>query len=124
VLKSLKIKDITIIFKNVIGYTLKASLVPIIIPGLAISLLFYHFGMKTETILLIVIIAQLYIIILQTDISLRQHLVLELQHQPLFEIRNCGEFYGIRNVGNYPAYNVFLGFTEVVNNEKNLFPSN
>ena len=110
--------------KNIIVYTIKASLLPIIIPSLAISLLFLVFGVRSESILGVVAILQLYIIVLQTDISLRQHLVLELQHQPLFEIRNLGKYYGIRNIGNHPAYNMALGFTEVVNNEERYLPNN
>lgn len=93
-LRSLKIKEIAIMLKNIIVYTIKASLLPIIIPSLAISLLFLVFGVRSESILGVVAILQLYIIVLQTDISLRQHLVLELQHQPLFEIRNLSMHYG------------------------------
>ena len=110
--------------ENIVIYILKAAFIPIIVPFSLIFLLFYWFGVKTETVLVVVIIAQLYIVILQTDIFLRQHLVLELQHQPLFEIRNLGMHYGIRNVGNHPAYNVILGFTEIVNNEEKRLSNN
>ena len=88
------------------------SLLPIaIIPiGLGV-LVILRFGLTIDAVLIIVMLAQFYIIWIQADVSLRQNRLSELTYEPTLSITveetNDPQIktLKLRNTGNYPAFN-------------------
>jgi hypothetical protein len=93
----------------------------VIIPVCLIFLIFWVFGLTPSSVLLIVMIAQFYLIWSQVEVALRQAKLSELSYEPVFIARieeaQCAVFVEgaiihtsfhikVKNVANYPAYNL------------------
>ena len=109
-------KFLLVIWRNVIRSLLRALLPIAIVPGLFAMSIIYYFGLTLDAVLIMIMVAQFYIIWVQVEVSLRQTRLSELEYEPIllvklhtitdsmyhttvFEIK-------LKNDGEYPAYNV------------------
>jgi len=97
---------------------------PIIIAVIYVGYLHISgYGVTTDSLLAIVILFQTYIIWIQVEIALRQTTVFEAEYEPIFKVKtntyfapdrmtDAHEIISLDNVGEYPAYNVFIGLVD------------
>jgi len=106
------------------------SLIPVVVlffalPALVIYVTFFWFGFTTDSLLVVFILFQCYIITLQVEIGLRQTAVSETEYEPALRPRvSFTAFDGLssagvslENVGEYPAYNVTVGCIDKTKNK-------
>jgi hypothetical protein len=89
------------------------ALLPVAIMPFTLGVLIvYRFGLTIDAILIMIMLAQFYIIWIQVDVSLRQNRLGEVEYEPsLILILAEGNqprtrSMRLKNSGNYPAYNV------------------
>lgn len=105
-----------VIWRNVIKNGFRALLPIAIIPAFLISLIIYRFRLTLDAVLIIVMLAQFYIILTQVEVSLRQARLNEFRYEPIIFIKlkeikiKKERAYNIllMNAGEYPAYNVLI----------------
>ncbi|RLE54273.1 MAG: hypothetical protein DRJ30_05460 [Candidatus Methanomethylicota archaeon] len=122
-------------WRKIIFNLFRASLIPIIIPLCVIYILFHYFGFTVEVFMAIITIIWVYITVIQAEVSLRQVAMHEASYQPNFKIdvhftslsvvadnrtASCDkpDTYVLINEGKFPAYNIILGITEIINNKQ------
>lgn len=89
------------------------------IPMVIILAYLWRIGFDVNLLLAMILLFQLYLIAIQTEISLRQTTILTAQYNPALVVgkisvstareRPGEEDVSLRNVGEAPAYNVFVG---------------
>lgn len=133
------------IWRNIIKKLFIASLPLLIIPGIFLFLIIHYFGITTDSLLVIIMLAQAYIIWTQVEVALRQTHLSLLEYEPEFkievnkelrpmtEISDIQTFFDLRlvNTGKHLARNVlvsidvrgerkehkFMQFTNIAPNE-------
>lgn len=114
-----------VIWRNIIKGTLKASLPTIIFPAIFVAWIVKHFGFTIDSLLVVVLLGQFYIICGQLEVALRQTHLSTLEYKPEFKIEiekgrpavgvSTGQskvtvrlyHVKLRNVGKHLARNIF-----------------
>jgi hypothetical protein len=89
------------------------------VPIGVLSILLYLFGLNLEVVLGFIVLLQLYLAWLQTDVMHTQTLLAEAEYQPIFVIsvdrdsmKSPSPYFDLKNEGEYPAFNVVTGLVE------------
>jgi hypothetical protein len=98
---------------------LPAVLIFFAIPIAIILTYLWRIGFDVNLLLAMILLFQLYLIAIQTEISLRQTTILTAEYNPALVVSKCPvstarqrsgeETVSLRNAGEAPAYNVFVG---------------
>lgn len=75
------------IWRNIIKKLFIASLPLLIIPGIFLFLIIHYFGITTDSLLVIIMLAQAYIIWTQVEVALWQFHLSSLKYEPQFKIK-------------------------------------
>jgi hypothetical protein len=108
-----------------IRLTLRASFLPLVVPVGTLVILLLLFGLKIEVVLGFIVLLQLYLAWLQTDVMRAQTSLAEIEYQPLFVISlesssalHPSPCFAMRNSGKYPAFNLMIGLVEVLQDQR------
>jgi hypothetical protein len=106
-------------WRAVFRSVLPAALIFIVTPIAIILAYLWRIGFDVNLLLAMILLFQLYLIAIQTEISLKQTTILTAQYNPALVVgkisvstareRPGEEDVSLRNVGEAPAYNVFVG---------------
>jgi len=105
------------VWRNVIKHLLQALIPIAILPGFLLGSMIVFFGMTLETVLITVMLAELYLVWIQAEVSMRQIKLSEWAYEPvlLAELSRITDpstniailRITLKNIGGYPAYDVF-----------------
>lgn len=106
-------------WRGVLRSVLPAVLIFFATPLAIIVAYLWIIGFDVNLLLAMILLFQLYLIAIQTEISLRQTTILTAEYNPALVVGKCSvstarhcpreEMVTLRNVGRAPAYNVFVG---------------
>ena len=106
-------------WRGVLRSVLPAVLIFFATPLTIILAYLWIIGFDVNLLLAMILLFQLYLIAIQTEISLRQTTILTAEYNPALVVGKCSvstarhrpgeEMVSLRNVGGAPAYNVFVG---------------
>jgi len=117
-----------VIWSRFIITLLRVTPFPFVIPLAFIFLTAYFFGFNPQSVLLLILLFQFYIIWLQAEIALRQTRMQELTYDPLLIARAeaiyadskiIGYTLKLKNIGSYPEYNALIYLSPNVKKQLN-----
>jgi hypothetical protein len=131
------IKINSMIWRNVIKGIIKASLLPIILPVIIIGVVIAIFGFTLESLVAVLTLGELYIVLAQLEVALRQTRLSMLEYEPELKVEvekkmggaiyyiepKSSYFFNLRlvNKGEHLARNVFVSIDVKEKKEENKF---
>jgi len=117
------------IWKNVIKRFILSLTPLLILPAFLVSLILLLSGLTLTSLLFVFTLAQLYLIWFHVEVVLRQTKLTELGYEPVFIVKieeviggriapeeppRVNYYIRIKNIGNYPAYNLIVNLDPMI----------